>query len=1002
MESLDRSEQARPAGQRGLPPFLFVALISSALFLALFAWQSVRAFRESVFVRDDGWSAVARGPEWIVGAVGRDGPAASALAPGDVIVALNGDARAGRIGPGWQLGRMAVGEPYELRVRRDGVERAVDLAARTRPDPGYRPWIVIYLVIALANLIVAVMIAVVRPEDRIVQLAFTSEVLTAAFMLWMAVRSVQAVRQDAMALLLGLCFPLFYIFGYLFLERFPRRFETTPVWRSVRQFVVWGGIALWISRNVITLIRALPEATRLDVVDAAYGPVRALQAAGLLPDFVYVVVVIAAMFGVQVRNYRQLGPGSDRRRVLLIFWGRVVALVPALLAAGASAAAAIVQAGPNIVAMVDVGRLSANALAIASPITFAYAIIRHRVLGFRLAVRVGIQYVLARNALRAAVALPMAWIVYTVIAYPDRTVGEVLFAGYAKINLAILVLAAIGLQYRTQIASAIDRRFFRAAYDQEEILRRLVDAVKQADSAAEIAALASREIDAALHVGRVLVFYHDARAGAFAVGFSTQAMPARIPLADQSALIQELARSPQARTVEELRARASPRDVEWLDQLHIDLAVPMRGIDHNLVGLLMVGEKRSEEPFTSQDRRLLQLVAGQIAAVYEVLTLREKVGRHEAIQADVLASLDERRINLVKECPACGRCYDRTDERCADDGAELVLSLPVDRTLDGKYRLERLIGHGGMGAVYEAHDVRLNRRVAVKVIKGSSLQGMAVRRRFAREAQACARLSHPSIVRVYDFGAPEGQAAYLVMEHVAGRPWSLELERCGTFTPAEAATLFDQVFDGMEAAHAAGVLHRDLKPDNLLIAVTPDGGRQVKILDFGLAKVRESSFADPKSRTVAGVTMGTFGYMSPEQLAAEDVDERTDVYALGVVALETLTGPLPPFGPNFHPIIEAEVERRLLTPAMTVDQHAVAQAIAKALAPSRYQRFASIRAFRDALIPALRACAGLPGVAVVDADGVRARVTPAHAPTEAGDAARTRLDPPADQTRFQS
>ena len=1002
MASPDPPERDRASGSRALPPFLFVALISSALFLALFAWQSVRAFRESVFVRDDGWTAAARGGEWFVAAVGRDGPAAADLAPGDVIVALDGDRRAGRIGPGWQLGGMTIGQPYELRVGRDGVERTAALAARTRPDPGYAPWIAIYLAIALANLVVAIMIAVVRPEDRMVQYAFTGEVLTAVFMVWMALRSVYAVRQDAVALALGLSFPLFYIFGYLFFERFPRLFDTTSFWRSVRRCVIWGGIALWVSRNIITLIRALPVEARLNVVDAAYAPIRTLQAAGLLPDFIYVVVAIAAMFGVLVRNYRQLQPGSDRRRVLLIFWGRVVALVPALLAAAAGAAASIAQAGPGVLAIVDVAKLTANGLAIVSPITFAYAIIRHRVLGFRLAIRVGIQYVLAQNALRTAVVLPLAWLVYTVIAYPDRTVGQILFAGWAKLNLAILVLAALGLYYRTQLAEAIDRRFFRAAYDQEEILRRLVESVKQADSAGEIAALASREIDAALHVSRVLVCFHDARAGAYSVGYSTQAMPARVPLTDGSPLIQEMSRAGQARTLEELRARSSPREMAWLDELRIDLVVPLSGIDQNLVGLLMVGEKRSEEPFTSQDRRLLQLVGAQIAAVYEVLTLREKVGRQQAIQADVLASLDERHINLVKECPVCGRCYDRKDERCAADGAELVLSLPVDRTLDGKYRLDRLLGHGGMGAVYEALDLRLKRRVAVKVIKGSALQGQAIRRRFAREAQACARLSHPGIVRVYDFGAPEGQAAYLVMELVAGRSWGEELDRCGTFTPAEAAPLLDQIFDGMEAAHAAGVLHRDLKPDNFIIATTPAGERQVKILDFGLAKVRESSFADPKSRTVAGVTMGTFGYMSPEQLAAEDVDERTDVYALGVVALETLTGPLPPFGPNFHPVIEAEVERRLLTPAMTAEQRAVAQAIARALEPNRHRRLPSIRALRETLIPALRACDALPGITVARSDGVRARVTPGHAPTEAGGASDPPVEPAADHTRLQS
>jgi serine/threonine protein kinase len=123
--------------------------------------------------------------------------------------------------------------------------------------------------------------------------------------------------------------------------------------------------------------------------------------------------------------------------------------------------------------------------------------------------------------------------------------------------------------------------------------------------------------------------------------------------------------------------------------------------------------------------------------------------------------------------------------------------------------------------------------------------------------------------------------------------------------------------------------------------------------------------------------------MSPEQLAAEDVDERTDVYSLGVVALETLTGPLPPFGPNFHPVIEAEVERRLIAPARTASQRAVAAAIARALAPNRHARFDSVRALRDELIPALRACDAMPGVPP-NPGGIRP--TPDHATTQAAGA----------------
>lgn len=950
----------RPSGdRRRLPGFFWLSLTLGVAFSVLFAALSVRAVRERGLVRDDGWSQARADDGWIVSAVEATGPAAD-LSPGDRIAAVDGDARASRIGAAWQVRGLEPGEAYALTVDRDGRPLTVTLTARSQPGPDNLPWILIYLAVALANFVVAMMLALVRPEDRMVQFASAGLLLTAGFMLWIALGATSALRQDPFVLALGLTFPWYYVAGYLFFARFPHVFPASRGWTAVTWLVVLGGAALWAGRSVAPLIGLLPIGPRLALADRLDTAIAALRQVTPLGDLLFVVCGFGAMFAVLWRNYRRLPEGSDRRRVKIVALGQSLALVPAGVSAAAGALAVMAGAGPVVLGAVTLGKQAANALAIAAPVSFGYAIVAHHVLGFRMAVRLGIQYVLAQNALRTAVLLPLVWLTYTAVVHPDRAIGEILFAGYGRFNLAVLVLAGIGLQYRSQIAAGIDRRFFRAAYDHEGILRRLAESVKAADSLAEVAELAAREIDAALQVTRVLIFYHDPRAGEFSVGYSSQAMPARSPLSDESALLREIERDVGARSADDLRTRIPPGEAVWLDGLGVDLVVPLTGVDRNLVGALMLGEKRSEEPFTSPDRRLLQTVAAQIGAVYEVLTLRERVSRQGEIQAEVLASVDARRINLVKECPACGRCYDRIDERCAADGVALVLSLPVERTIDGKYRLDRLIGRGGMGAVYEAVDLRLNRHVAVKVIKGSSFHSTSARRRFAREAQACARLSHPNTIRVYDYGAFENQSAYLVMEYVAGRSWRAELDRLGTFAPGATADLLDQVCAGMEAAHAAGILHRDLKPDNLVISSDGAGPPRVRILDFGLAKVRESSFVDPKSRTVAGLAMGTLGYMSPEQLAAQEVDERTDVYALGVVAFESLTGPLPPFGAHFHPVIEAEVARRLRQPARTAAHRALADAIERALASDTSKRFASIAELRAALIPAIRACEDMP------------------------------------------
>ena len=161
----------------------------------------------------------------------------------------------------------------------------------------------------------------------------------------------------------------------------------------------------------------------------------------------------------------------------------------------------------------------------------------------------------------------------------------------------------------------------------------------------------------------------------------------------------------------------------------------------------------------------------------------------------------------------CGACFDSGAETCDRDGNSLTLTLPVARTIEGKYRLERLVGKGGMGAVYEASDLRLGRQVAIKIMLGPTFGQEAALRRFRREAQAAARVNHPNVVSLYDFGELEGGGAYLVMERIHGASLREEMRRVGIFAPAQTADWFEQMLDGIAAAHDHGIVHRDLKPD---------------------------------------------------------------------------------------------------------------------------------------------------------------------------------------------
>jgi eukaryotic-like serine/threonine-protein kinase len=950
-----------PEETKRRPLFFWIALSTGTAFLAVFAAGAVHAIRDARFARDPGWSGVRGGDHWVVERVVPGGAAAGKLEPGDEILAQDGDARAARVGPGWVLRDRDLGLGYILEVRRNAATIAVPLVLAVRDDPAFLGWVAVWLAVGLAHWGVGLLIALAKPESRPIRYGFAGSLLTAAFMLWLALRPQDGIRPGALVLVAGSVFPLYFILGYRFFDAFPVPIAAGRRWRWVWWSLLVVGLAVWLPRALLNLLRGLGTDVLLGALDRWPRLLRLGESAIPPAELLYAAAATAAIFAVLFRNYRALPEGVDRRRLGLVIASQALAVVPACLQAGFAAGASVLGLGERLAGAIDLSAKAANAFAIVTPIALGYAVVKHRVLGVRVFVRLGVQYLLARNVLRAAVVLPLAWLAYTVAAHPERTLGQVFSSTASGLNLAVAALAVLGLRFNRPLAAAIDRRFFRDAYDQQQILLRLVESIKQHDSILEISAMVSREIDTALHVTRVVVLYRNRETHGFSIGYSSAGTGAELDLPEGSPLLQELGRTTAARTDEELRGRATAEESGWLDRLGVRLLVPIPGIDRDLVGVLMLGEKRSEEPFTSKDNTLLQTVAGQIGAVYEVLALREKVGRQERVQTEMLARLDRQSINLMKQCTVCGTCYDSSAARCERDGHPLGVELPVDRTVDRKYRLERLLGRGGMGAVYEATDLRLDRKVALKLMTGRFLGSSGALRRFTREAQASARLEHARIVRVYDYGSLGDDAAYLVMELVPGVTWRAELRRRGAFPLALAADRLEQVLDGVAAAHRAGVLHRDLKPDNLLICPAANGRPDsVKILDFGLAKVRELGFVDPKSATTAGITMGTFGYMSPEQFYGEEVDERTDIFSLGVIALETLTGKLTLEGRFFHRTIETELEQRLVAPARTDAHRALAQALAACLAPARSARLSSIEAARAALLPAIRGCSDLP------------------------------------------
>ena len=264
---------------------------------------------------------------------------------------------------------------------------------------------------------------------------------------------------------------------------------------------------------------------------------------------------------------------------------------------------------------------------------------------------------------------------------------------------------------------------------------------------------------------------------------------------------------------------------------------------------------------------------------------------------------------MPRHCPECESIYGDSTELCPRDGTELEPFDPEDDPLlgvviDERFRLEELLGAGGMGRVYRGLQISVDRNVAVKLLRGEAVPDRKMRERFFREARVISGFSHPNIVRLIDFGTdPERGVPYLVME-LAGGVSLGDLLETGRLRPDLAVEIARQVCSGLLEAHSANIVHRDLKPDNLHLIPVSDGSFQVKLLDFGIAFPQDAS----KNLTATGMMCGTATYVAPEQARGHEVDGQADLYSLGIILYQMLSGLLPFKGDSGFEIIMKHVQ----------------------------------------------------------------------------------------------
>ena len=862
-----------PASRR--PPWWILLL--AVVFLAdslLRAWCHVagpRGFDLTVELQ---------GGRHVVTAVAAGGLAEEAgIKLGDVIVARDGQPFERVSNPRVTRPNLVVGRTYGFEVERDGRRASVAIRAQRMPILGrqYLGSTVLWQVAMLAMLATAFLIAFTRPWDPMARLgALTLAALGVSLWLFNLPPGYAAIVRSlpwglgALALAPNLAVALVGPIGLTFFLLFPR-----PLFRTRWPWVfVWLPALSFVPAFVhANLIIYWPEEAYLRSAISAWG--RPLAAGGY---GAYGLLMLAAI----TANYVRLSDPDEKRRLRVLVAGGALGTLPGL--ARIVASTVLPQSALSEFMMYGWPDLPIAAAFLLFPMSFAYALLRHRVLGVRVIVRLGVQYALARGLVISLVPVLGLVLVVDALVHSDHPLIEIVRAR-GSVYAVLAGLAVLVHTQRHRMGRAIDRRFFREHYDSSHLLREVAEEARRAGSLQRAGPAVVARIEAALQPEFAALLFRPSGEAEFRPVAAAPAGMAPPAIGEDDPVLARLRAADRPLEVGERveDMPESPVSGDETDGPHrprVELLVPIAMSPESHEALLAFGAKRSQEPYTREDLDSLAAIASSLALLLEGPT-----------------PMPDRLGSVFEECPRCGSCYDSGVSVCANGQVPLV-TVGMPRTLAGRYHLEQRLGRGGMGKVYEAVDVALDRRVAVKVIRDEWVHSASAAARFRREARAVAGFAHPNVVTVYDYGVEAGSRAFLVMELLHGVTLREELRRRRRLDAARTVEVFRGVCGAVEAAHRHHLVHRDLKPENIFLTDRAGGGATVKVLDFGVAKPLAGSDEalepdDGAADTEIGVLVGTIGYLSPEQLLGERPEVSWDLWALAVVAYEALTGALP-------------------------------------------------------------------------------------------------------------
>jgi hypothetical protein len=572
-------------------------------------------------------------------------------------------------------------------------------------------------------------------------------------------------------------------------------------------------------------------------------------------------------------NYRRLTDLTERRRIRVIVAGLAVIVlisVPSLVAWLPASYLGRYLPFFSSPIVSSIAGLSALAL----PASFAYAILKHRLFDIRVIIRQGLQYAAARNLLILISPMLLALLILDLGWHGNESLQSVMRErGWTYIALAAV---AIWLHLRRRDwLLVLDRRFFREAYSAQQVLGATLQEVGQALSLESVAPRAITRIESALHptAAAILVSREDSGEYQVLAGFPSNTSLIRLGRDSTICRLLHLTGNPLQVTAESgsVFDQLPPDEIGMLRTAGIEWVIPMSNA--SAVGLLVLGQKKSEQPYTREDLDLLRSIGASLALL--------------------LPRVDHVIEDPCLECPVCGACYSSESVRCVNDG-EVLVRTEFPAYLKGKFQLEAKIGQGGMGVVYRAADMHLHRRVAVKFLGHQNGHDPAAVARFQREARALAAFAHPNVVTLFDTGNTNSGRVFLVMELLDGHNLRTEL-RPGLPLPAvRTKAIMQGICAAIQTAHSKSIIHRDLKPENVFITEHEDVIIP-KVLDFGLATLLpvDGSTVTMSFETRPDALIGTIRYMSPERLRGEPASEASDLWSIGVIAHEMITGQYP-------------------------------------------------------------------------------------------------------------